>query len=190
MPKESDYHQSKQELLLEEEQIKAAQQNSLLFEPLYNKYYESIVRFIYQRVTSKDEAFDIASQVFYKCLLHLKKYEFRGLPLSAWLYRIALNELNMLYRSNKIEKVLNVDTNGLHHIAADIQEEDHESKHQAIANAIALLPGEDLMLIEMRFFEKRSFKEIGDILSITENNAKVRLYRCLDKVKQMINAKN
>jgi RNA polymerase sigma-70 factor (ECF subfamily) len=54
----------------------------------------------------------------------------------------------------------------------------------------SLLPSEDLMLIEMRFFEKRSFKEIGDILSITENNAKVRLYRCLDKVKQIINAKN
>jgi RNA polymerase sigma-70 factor (ECF subfamily) len=138
MGKENDYHQSKQEILLEEEQIKAAQQNSLLFEPLYNKYYENIVRFIYQRVNAKEEAFDIASQVFYKCLLHLKKYEFRGLPLSAWLYRIALNELQMMYRSNKIEKVLNVDTAGLHHIAADIQQEDHESKHQEAVSKVIL----------------------------------------------------
>lgn len=190
MEKESEYHQSKQDILLEENQIKAAQQNSLLFEPLYNKYYEKIVRFIYQRVNTKEEAFDITSQVFYKCMLHLKKYEFRGLPFSAWLYRIALNELNMMYRSNKVDKVLNVDTAGLHYIAADIEEEDIEIKHTAIANAIALLPEEELHLIEMRFFEKRSFKEIGDILNINENNAKVRLYRCLDKVKMMIKVKN
>ena len=112
MEKENDNHQSKQQLMLEEEQIKAAQKNSLLFEPIYNKYYENIVRFIYQRVNTKEEAFDITSQVFYKCMLNLKKYEFRGLPFSAWLYRIALNELNMLYRNNKLEKVLNIDNAG------------------------------------------------------------------------------
>lgn len=190
MAKENEYHQSKQEILEEENLIKAAQQNSLLFEPLYNKYYEKMVRFIYQRVDSKEEAFDITSQVFYKCMLHLKKYEFRGIPFSAWLYRIAINELNMLYRSHKVDKVLNVDAAGLNHIAADIEEEDYELKHNAIAAAIALLPDEEMHLIEMRFFEKRSFKEIGDILNITENNAKVRLYRCLDKIKMMIKVKN
>jgi RNA polymerase sigma-70 factor (ECF subfamily) len=190
MAKENDYHQSKQQIQLEEEQIKAAQKNSLLFEPIYNKYYETIVRFIYQRVNTKEEAFDIASQVFYKCMLNLKKYEFRGLPFSAWLYRIALNELNMMYRNNKIEKVLNPDFDGLNNIIAEVKEDDNEAKHNAIAQAIALLAEDEIQLIEMRFFEKRSFKEIGDILTITENNAKVRLYRCLDKVKQMINAKN
>jgi len=190
MQKENDYHLSKDEILLEEQQIKAAQQNTLLFEPLYNKYYENLVRFIYQRVNSKEEAFDITSQVFLKCMSHLKKYEFRGLPFSAWLYRIALNELNMLYRNNKIEKVLNIDSLGIIHLIVDIKEEDNEPKHKAITNAIAQLPEEEMLLIEMRFFEKRTFKEIGDILNITENNAKVRLYRSLDKVKLIIHAKN
>jgi RNA polymerase sigma-70 factor (ECF subfamily) len=190
MEKENDNHQSKQQLMLEEEQIKAAQKNSLLFEPIYNKYYENIVRFIYQRVNTKEEAFDITSQVFYKCMLNLKKYEFRGIPFSAWLYRIALNELNMLYRNNKIEKVLNIDNAGLNNLITEVQEEDNEAKHNAIAQAIALLAEDEVHLIEMRFFEKRSFNEMGHILNITENNAKVRLYRCLDKVKQIINAKN
>jgi RNA polymerase sigma-70 factor (ECF subfamily) len=189
MGKENEYHQSKTNILEEENLIRAAQQNSLLFEPLYNKYYEKMVHFIYQRVNTKEEAFEITSQVFFKCMLHLKKYEFRGLPFSAWLYRIALNELNMLYRSNKVEKVLNVDSGGLQHIAIDMEQEDDELKHNAIARAIANLPEEEMQLIEMRFFEKRSFKEIGDILNITENNAKVRLYRCLDKIKMMIKAK-
>ena len=43
------------------------------------------------------------------------------------------------------------------------------------------------MLIEMRFFEKRSFREIGEILEITENNAKVKTFRALEKLKQIFN---
>ena len=48
------------------------------------------------------------------------------------------------------------------------------------------LPEDELQLIEMRFFEKRSFKEIGEILEITENNAKVKTYRILEKLKKII----
>jgi RNA polymerase sigma-70 factor (ECF subfamily) len=45
---------------------------------------------------------------------------------------------------------------------------------------------EDTQLIELRFFEKRSFAEVGDIVGITENNAKVRVYRILDKIKKIM----
>jgi len=48
-----------------------------------------------------------------------------------------------------------------------------------------LLKEKDLQLIELRFFEKRSFKEIGEILDITENNAKVKSFRALEKLKQL-----
>jgi RNA polymerase sigma-70 factor (ECF subfamily) len=47
------------------------------------------------------------------------------------------------------------------------------------------LKEKDLQLIELRFFEKRSFKEIGEILDITENNAKVKSFRALEKLKQL-----
>ena len=42
-----------------------------------------------------------------------------------------------------------------------------------------------LQLIEMRFFEKRSFKEIGEIVGLTENNAKVKTFRALVKLKEI-----
>jgi RNA polymerase sigma-70 factor, ECF subfamily len=48
------------------------------------------------------------------------------------------------------------------------------------------LADEDMQMIEMRYFEKRSFKEIGEILDITENNAKVKTYRILDKMKNLM----
>ena len=48
----------------------------------------------------------------------------------------------------------------------------------------------DIQLIEMRFFEQRAFKEMGEILAITENNAKVKTFRALDKLKQLFNQNN
>ena len=44
-------------------------------------------------------------------------------------------------------------------------------------------------LIDLRFFEKQSFREIGEIFGITEDNAKVKLYRVLRKMKKMVTLK-
>ena len=49
-------------------------------------------------------------------------------------------------------------------------------------------PGNDLLLVEMRYFEQRPFKEVAEIMGITENNAKVKLYRALDRLKKTVNA--
>jgi len=52
-----------------------------------------------------------------------------------------------------------------------------------LLQALSSLKKHELNLIELRFFEKRSFKEIGEIQSITENNAKVKTFRSLEKLK-------
>ncbi len=54
---------------------------------------------------------------------------------------------------------------------------------------LPLLKEDQLQLIEMRFFEKRSFREIGEIVGLTENNAKVKTFRALIKLKQLFNKK-
>ena len=53
-------------------------------------------------------------------------------------------------------------------------------------NVIKELPEDELQLIELRFFEKRAFKEIAEILNLTETNAKVKLYRILERVKKTL----
>ena len=62
-------------------------------------------------------------------------------------------------------------------------ENNKETLLDALMNLLHTLEEEALQLIEMRFFEEMSFKEIGYILEITENNAKVRTYRLLDKLR-------
>ena len=61
-----------------------------------------------------------------------------------------------------------------------------DERIEHILTALKYLPENDLLLIEMRFFENRPFKEIADIMKITENNAKVRVYRVIDKIKEKV----
>ena len=52
---------------------------------------------------------------------------------------------------------------------------------------IKKLKEDEVQIVELRFFEKRSFKEIGEILDITENNAKVKSHRVINKMKKLFN---
>lgn len=191
MTMQSQFHQSENNITQDLIWVQKAKEHPAHFEVLYNKYYEQILKYVYQRVESKEEAYDITAQVFTKAMLHLCNYEFKGLPFSAWLYRIAANELNMLFRKNKVQHVINADINSLHQIKEEINfNEDDEEKINLILSEISNLNEDEIQLIEMRFFEKRSFKEISEILDITENNAKVKTYRVLDKLKEKLVKKN
>jgi len=184
----SNYHQSKREICEEMVLIDESKNDPSKFEPLYNKYFEPIYRFVAQRLDDSSIADDITSQVFYKALLNIQKYKHKGVPFSAWLYRIASNELNGFFRKNSVHRTVNIDSSNVNQLLEEIESDDKEMLFVALDKAIQGLKEKQLMLLEMRFFEKRSFKEIGLILGITENNAKVRLYRVLDKVKKYMKA--
>jgi RNA polymerase sigma-70 factor (ECF subfamily) len=180
------YHVPPPEIKEEEEHINAAKKDSEKFKPLYEKYFEPIFRFVYQRLDDKDIANDITQQTFINALLNIKKYQHRGLPFSSWLYRIAVNELNKSFKAQKNIRTINIETAGLENIFEEIEEQPYQEYNDKLKKVLTELEPDNLLLIEMRFFEKRSFKEIGNILSITENNAKVRLYRLLDKIKKVL----
>ncbi len=167
----------------EKDLINLAKQDSNYFAPIYKKYHEQIFRFIYQRMESQDDAADITSQVFLKALINLNKYEFRGYPFSSWLYKIALNEVNQHYRNTKNKRLVNIDETEIKEIIVESGDFFNEEKREKLLKTLSELNEEKLILIEMRFFEKRAFKEIGQILNITENNAKVRTYRVLEEMK-------
>ena len=66
--------------------------------------------------------------------------------------------------------------------------EDYSEENKAkLLKCLPMLKENQLQLIEMRFFEKRSFKEIGEIIGLTENNAKVKTFRALVKLKEHFN---
>lgn len=190
MQVESKYHISLEDQQKEILYIEAAKKNIADFEPLYNRYHEQIFRFIYQRVSDKNAAADLCSEVFVKAMINLKKYEYKGVPFSSWLYRIASNEIAQMARNNSKYRSINPEEAQIDQILHEMEEDGSEPLFNEMVRAIASLSEEELQLIEMRFFENRPFGEIGEILSITENNAKVRLYRLLEKLKKIITSEN
>jgi len=178
------FFKRKIEFKSEKDLVDNAKKNSIYFAPIYKKYHEQIFRFIYQRVDREDDASDITSQVFLKALINIKKYEYKGHPFSSWLYKIALNEINQFYRKNNKNRVVNIEENDLIDIIEEVGENIDNIIREKLLKTLSQLKEDKLTLIEMRFFEKRSFKEIADILNITENNAKVRTYRVLEEMKK------
>lgn len=180
------YHKSEHQIQDEWEDIKQAQLNPLKFDVLYERYYNPIFVFVYRRVNDEDVCADITSQVFFKAMVSIKKYIFKGLPFSAWLYRIAFNEINLYFRSNKADRFVSIEQSGIASIINETHEDNNEVVYQKMMLAIQKLKKEELELVELRFFEKHSFAEIAEIMNITENNAKVKVYRILDKIKKLM----
>lgn len=182
--KTSKYHQTSEQLLRENEIIEAAKKNPERFEPIYKKYHEQIFRYVYQRMDDQEQAFDVTSQIFLKAITKLHKYEFRGVPFSSWLYRIAMSEVYQFLKDRSAERTVNVDTSGLSEIIDDMEDDERFADRQKLIQIIGELPDVELQIIEMRYFEKRSFREIGEILGMAENNAKVKSFRIVGKLRK------
>lgn len=166
-------------------EVQQAQQNPAKFRVLYNRYYESIFRFIYNRTVDETLAADLTSETFLKAMNKLDKYVFKGVPFSAWLFRIASNEIAQHFRKNKKTRVVALEERTTHDLADEYDDnEDLDINLKLLKNVIQDLKPSEVELLELRFFEKRPFKEIANILDITENNAKVKVYRLLQKMKK------
>ncbi|MEQ9165542.1 MAG: RNA polymerase sigma factor, partial [Fulvivirga sp.] len=102
---------SKQLILEQSEEliIEECKRNPRRFEPLYNKYYKPIFRLVLGRIGDKDLTADLVSNVFFKALQSLHKFQFKGLSIYSWLYRIALNECNEHFRKAGSKRVIVLD---------------------------------------------------------------------------------
>lgn len=182
----SKYHATNEDMLHEQVLVENARKDPEQFKALYNKYYERIFLFVWQRCDDKEAAFDVTSQVFLKAMMNLHKYEFKGVPFASWLYRIAKSEVYTAFRQQQAKRTVNIDTAGLSDMCDDMEEDKYAPYIDILKEAVTELEEEDMQFVEMRFFEKRAFKEIADIFGITENNAKVKTYRILEKLKKIL----
>jgi len=173
----------------EQELIIAAQSNPERFAPLYDHWYKPVFLFVFKRINEKELTADITSQVFLKALFGLKNYKFTGAPFSSWLFRIAINEVNMYYRSKSKDTTVSLDENDLRQLTEEVGESDTEENFSILADALSELPDEQSQLIELRFFDKNSFLDMAHILGMTEAGTKMKVYRVLEKLKNVITLK-
>lgn len=186
MTKNGVYTQTSAEIDAEMVQVQAARKDPRQFEPLYTRYYKQLVTFVFHRTGERETAFDITAQVFYRALEKLHTYEARGVPFSAWLFRIATNELNQHFRKTKKMRMVSIDADGLHSLKESFAETDPVSDDSRLFAALQQLDEDEMELVDMRFFEQRPFREIADIKGLGESACKMRMYRILEKLKQIL----
>ncbi len=183
----SGHHKSRQDILKEMEIVKSAQRNPKNFAKIYERYFESIFIYINRRVGDEEVTADICSNVFFKCLNNLSKYRFHGLPFSAWLFKIAINEVNLYFRKEKNkERLVSLKHEHLELLIEEMEIgiSEGENRKRLLVKLLEALSPEEIVFLELRFFEGRSFKEMAYILGLTEVNAKIKTYRIIDKMKK------
>jgi RNA polymerase sigma-70 factor (ECF subfamily) len=156
------------------------------FRPLYEAYFHPILNYVYQKVADKELASDITSQVFLKVMSQIKGYKIQDVPFSAWLYKIAYNETMLFFRKSKKMRSVVLDEELVEGIKEELEEFPKENIIRAIEGLLSQLKQNEFELIELRFYGNKSFREIGYILGCTENTAKVRSHRLIQKLKREI----
>ena len=170
-------------------QVNKAKEDLQQFAPLYDAYFKPVFLFVRKRIGNNDAAADLTQQVFLKAMGAIKGYTYKGVPFSAWIFRIAMNEINMIYRKTKYTEV-EVREKDAFEMMNEMGEPHDEKKLAACLQKIQKLPADQSTIVEMRFFDQMSFAEIGKILGITEANAKMKLYRILEKLKSELQNQN
>ena len=170
----------------EKELIAASKKDLQFFKPVYEFYYPRILDFIYHRTNEINDAADIASVVFYKALANLNRYKDLDLPFGAWLFKIAYNELMQHFRKSKKTRFIVLDESLIENLAEDIKTDNRETLLKAAVKAADNLKPPELEIIDMKYFQQKTNREIAFILGIREGNLKVRVHRIIRKLQKLI----
>lgn len=161
--------------------LAAAQQDPSAFGELYERYVDRIYSYIYHRVGNVHDAQDLTSRTFFRALSHLRDYQDKGIPFSAWLYRIAHNLVANWHRDRQRRPVVALDESLAGNLAHDHPEElaeTHEDE-RLLRGAIRDLDGVRQELLVLKFSEGLSNAEIGRILGRSEGAIKSLYHRTL-----------
>jgi len=160
---------------------KAVQGDQEAFGVLYERYVGRIYNYVYYRTGNHHDAEDLTARVFFRAIRGINHYEDRGLPISAWLYRIAHNLVANWHRDkSRRPEILLEDGIGFH-IPLEHPEtalmQDEEREH--LMEIIRKLPSERQQLLILKFVDHLSNAEIGQIMGRTEGAIKSLYHRTL-----------
>ncbi len=168
----------------------AIQGDRTAFGVLYERYVEQIYNYVYYRTGNRNDAEDLTARVFVRAMHHIHKYKDRGLPISAWFYRIAHNLVVNWHRDNQRRQEISLDEVDLTPHASEYPEAMLvESEEQALLlKAIRGLPPERQQLLILKFVERLSNAEVGQIMGRSEGAVKSLYHRTLFGLRERIGA--
>lgn len=146
------------------------------FAALYEENFERVYAFVARRVRNRHDAQDITADVFQRALANIGRFEWRGAPFAAWLYRIAANAVADHMRKSSRETAIVEDD-----IAA--AELERVEERATLFRSVHRLPPEQRRVIVMRFAEGKSIREVAGEIGKTEGAVKQLQWRALQALR-------
>lgn len=169
---------------------KLSQKEKIYFEELVDRYADSIRRYIARMIGNWQESEDVTQEVFLRAYLNISSFNVK-LKFSSWLFRIAHNEsVNYIKKHYKYQKVefndeiknkLLDDKNILEKIVKD-------ENREKVIKALTDLPERDREILQLFYFEEKTYLDISDILQISVNSVGPVINRAKIKLKKIFNA--
>jgi len=166
--------------------IQLAKDDSAAFGELYERHVRRIYNYIYYRTSNSQDAEDLTAKVFMRALNHVENYDERGVPFTAWLYRIAHNLVANWYRDRSRRKIIPLDEfveKGMRSELPEVVAEEQEEQDRML-ESIQRLPPDRQQLLILKYVERLSNAEIGEIMGKTEGAVKSLYYRTLSFLRE------
>jgi RNA polymerase sigma-70 factor (ECF subfamily) len=166
--------------------VRAVKRDAAAFGILYEHYLDRIFRYVYYRTGSTNESEDLTEQVFLKAWEAIDRYEARGVPFVAWLYRLAHNLVVDHYRSRRLTTSLE-DVTEAEEPGIDVVESvEARLDAEEVRKAIQKLTPEHQQLIALRFVDGLSHAEVAQIIGKSEGATRVIQYRALQVLARVL----
>jgi len=156
--------------------IEAAQQDPARFAELYENHFERVYAYVVRRVGNRAETEDLTAEVFHHALANLKKFEWRGIPFAAWLFRIAANLISDRWQNAGREVT---DDSKLAEAQASTAEIKEVERRATLFRLVDTLPAEQRRVVVLRFVEEKSIKEVAQVIRKSEGAVKQLQFRAL-----------
>jgi RNA polymerase sigma-70 factor, ECF subfamily len=165
--------------------IEAAQKDPARFAELYEINFGRVYAFIARRVRDRNEIEDLTSEVFHQALAALPRFEWRGAPFAAWLFKIASNTIIDKINKTSKEKALTSLSDDLEVSSTEIEDIEEIEQRAALFELVERLPDDQRRVISLRFAEEKSIREVAEALSRSEGAIKQLQFRALQNLRTM-----
>ncbi len=178
--------------LSDEQLIIACKKDPELFAALVDRYVPKLTRYIRRRsLATSDDIDDLLQNIFIKIYRNINEYD-SSLLFSSWIYRIAHNEMIDWYRREKRRATLSLDDDAHDIVSKLVSDDDHtkrfsnEEQKQYVIRTLNELDEKYKEILLLRFFEDKSYEEIGDILKLPAGTVAVRINRAKKQLQKSI----
>lgn len=155
------------------------------FRQLVTKYQQRLYYVIRSRVHTHEDADDILQNTFMKVFSNIGSFEGRS-GIFTWMYRICCNEVINYRKKNKKLAVVEIDYSNAGHAESFM---DSNELYHSLESAVSILPERQQMVFRMRYFDEMPYKEIAEILQLTEGALKASFHHAVKKIEEHMKSK-